>query len=308
MEGPGNNPLISLSEGMADVVEKMQPSVVRIEGGRRWPSSGIVYAEDLVLAANHAIEREEDLSVQTDSGRRARAEVIGRDNARDLALLKVESLAASASVDISDTPARVGSLALALGRPSEEGLRANFGIVSAVGSLPGRWRRGRRSRSRTPERYIQADIATYPGLAGGPLVSASGRVLGVVVTGFGRASVLAVPSDVAWSTAERLKESGSTKRGYLGIYSQPVRLPDAARLGFTQEGGLLVAGVGDDTPASRGGLIIGDILATVDNQPVEDTDDLLVILSGERVGKTIPIKVVRGGELRELSVTVGERE
>jgi S1-C subfamily serine protease len=89
--------------------------------------------------------------------------------------------------------------------------------------------------------------------------------------------------------------------------SQPVHLPDAQRTGLTQRGGLLVVGVEDGSPAGRGGLLIGDILATLDGQPVEDTEDLLVLLTGERVGQPVPVKVVRGGELQMLEVTIGER-
>jgi S1-C subfamily serine protease len=86
-----------------------------------------------------------------------------------------------------------------------------------------------------------------------------------------------------------------------------VRLPDGGRTGPTQKGGLLVVGVEDGSPADRGGLMVGDIVATLDGQPAEDTDDLLALLSGERVGRSVPVRVVRGGEPQELNVTVGER-
>jgi S1-C subfamily serine protease len=134
-----------------------------------------------------------------------------------------------------------------------------------------------------------------------------GNVLGILVSGWGRGAAYAIPADIAWRTAGTLSERGSVKRGYLGILSQPVRLPDGQRLGLTQRGGLLVVGVEDDSPAGRGGLIVGDILATLDGQPVEDTDDLLVLLAGERVGSPVAVGLVRGGELTEIEITVGER-
>jgi S1-C subfamily serine protease len=122
-----------------------------------------------------------------------------------------------------------------------------------------------------------------------------------------RGTAFAIPADLAWRVAGTLEERGSVKRGYLGILSQPVRLPDGQKLGLTQKGGLLVVGVEDGSPAGRGGLIVGDILATLDGQPVEDTDDLLVLLGSDRVGRAVPVKLVRGGELEELEITVGER-
>ncbi|MDQ3862911.1 MAG: S1C family serine protease, partial [Actinomycetota bacterium] len=157
------------------------------------------------------------------------------------------------------------------------------------------------------ERYIQTDATPYPGFSGGPLIDVRGNVLGILVSGWGRGATFAIPADIAWRTAGTLSEQGSVKRGYLGILSQPVRLPDGDRLGLAQRSGLLVVGVEEGSPAGRGGLMVGDILATLDGQPVEDTDDLLVLLAGERVGRPVPVKLVRGGELTEIEITVGER-
>jgi S1-C subfamily serine protease len=157
------------------------------------------------------------------------------------------------------------------------------------------------------ERYIQTDATPYPGFSGGPLIDARGNVLGIMTTGLARGAALAIPADLAWRVAKTLEERGSVKRGYLGILSQPVRLPDGQRLGLMQRGGLLVVGVEEGSPAGRGGLIIGDILATLDGQPIEDTEDLLVLLTGERVGREVQVEVIRGGELQTLQITVGER-
>ncbi|HJQ30358.1 MAG TPA: PDZ domain-containing protein, partial [Rubrobacter sp.] len=189
---------------------------------------------------------------------------------------------------------------LAVGSHSHgEGPRATLGVVSAVGG-PVRTRRGPRL-----ERFIQTDATPYPGFSGGPLIDARGKVLGILASGWGRGAAFAIPADIAWRTASTLHERGTIKRGYLGILSQPVRLPDGERL--SQRGGLLVVGVEDGSPAGRGGLIVGDILATLDGQPVEDTDDLLVLLAGDRVGRPVPVTLVRGGELTEIEITVGER-
>jgi S1-C subfamily serine protease len=295
------NALSALSDAIADAVEQVGPKVVRVNGRRRRPASGVVYSPDRVLTASHVLEREEDLSVGTRDGRTLPARFVGRDPSTDLAVLRAEGLDVDAATR-AEGSARIGQLVLAVASPSRsEGPRASLGVVSAVG---GPLRTGRGSRL---ERYIQTDATPYPGFSGGPLIDARGNVLGIMTAGWTRGAALAIPADVAWRVARTLESRGSVKRGYLGIMSQPVHLPDAQRTGLTQRGGLLVVGVEDGSPAGRGGLLIGDILATLDGQPVEDTEDLLVLLTGERVGQPVPVKVVRGGELQTLEVTIGER-
>ena len=293
--------LAALSDGMADAVEKIGPAVVRVNGRRRRPGSGVVYAPDTVLTASHVLEREEDLTVGVGDGRTLPARFVGRDPSSDLAVLKVEGLDIEVATP-AEGSARIGQLALAVGSPGRgEGPRASLGVVSSVGGPMRTWRGTRL------ERYIQTDATPYPGFSGGPLIDARGRVLGIMTTGLARGAALAIPAEIAWRVARTLEERGSVRRGYLGILSQPVRLPDGQRLGLTQRGGLLVVGVEDGSPAGRGGIIIGDILATLDGQPVEDTEDLLVLLTDERIGREAQIQVVRGGELQTLQVTVGER-
>ena len=294
--------LAALSDGMADAVERVATSVVRVNGRRRRSGSGVVFAQNKVLTASHVLEREEDLSVETADGRTLTARFAGRDPSTDLAVLNVEGLDIEPAMP-AEGEARVGQISLAVGSHSRgEGPRATLGVVSTVGG-PVRTRRGPRL-----ERYIQTDATPYPGFSGGPLIDVRGNVLGILVSGWGRGAAFAIPADLAWRTAGTLSERGSVKRGYLGILSQPVRLPDGQRLGLTQRGGLLVVGVEDGSPAGRGGLIVGDILATLDGQPVEDTDDLLVLLAGDRVGSSVPLGLVRGGELAEIEITVGERD
>ena len=297
-----NSDLLSaLSDGIADAVEQIGPKVVRVNGRRRRSGSGVVYAPNMVLTASHVLEREEDLTVGTHDGRTLPARLVGRDPSTDLAVLRVEDLNADAAIP-AEGDARIGQLALAVGSPSRgEGPRASLGVVSSVGGPLRTWRGPRL------ERYIQTDATAYPGFSGGPLIDARENVLGIMTAGWARGAAFAIPADIAWRVAKTLESRGSIKRGYLGILSQPVRLPDGQRMGLTQRGGLLVVGVEDGSPAGQGGLLIGDILATLDGQPVEDTDDLVVLLTGERVGETVPVKVVRGGELQTLQITIGER-
>ena len=293
--------LAALSDGLAEAVEKVGASVVRVHGRRRRSGSGVVYEPGLVLTASHVVEREEDLSVETGEGRKLPAQFLGRDPSMDLAVLRVEGLEAEA-VTFADAEPRIGHLALAVGsRGRGDSVRATLGVVSSVGGPMRTWRGGR------IERYIQADVTPYPGFSGGPLIGVQGEVLGILTSGFGRGAAFAIPAGLARRVADSLAERGSVRRGYLGILSQPVHLPDGGQTGLTQRGGLLVVGVEDGSPAGNGGLIVGDILATLDGQPVEDTDDLLALLTGDRVGRSVPVGVVRGGELTTLDVSVGER-
>ena len=295
------NLLGALSDALAATVENVGASVVRVNGGRRRSASGVAYAPDMVLTASHALEGEEDLSVTAHDGSTFQARLVGRDHSTDLALLAVESLQAETVLPAEGEP-RVGQLALAVGSsPRGVGTKVSLGVVSATGGpmRVGRWAR--------IERFIQTDATSYRGLSGGPLVDARGNVLGILTSGWSRNATLAVPADTAWRVAKALESRGSVKRGYLGILSQPVLLPEAQKFGLSQNSGLLVAGVEQDSPAGRGGLLIGDILAALDGQTVEDTDDLLALLTGEKVGQGIQLKVIRGGELKDLDITVGER-
>jgi len=292
--------LSALSDGMADTVERNGSKVVRVNGRRRRSASGVVYVPEMVLTASHALERDEDLSVETHDGRTLEARLVGRDPASDLAVLKVEGLGLDAAKLAEEASPRVGQVALAVGR-SGDNVRATFGIVSAIG---GPLRTG---RGATLERYIQTDAMAYPGFSGGALVDAEGAVIGVMTSGLARGVTIAVPTGIAQRVAQALEGQGYVKRGYLGILSQPVRLPAAQRLGVEGGGGLLVVGVEEDTPAGRAGMLLGDIVVALDGQPVADTENLQVLLTGKRVGTSVPVQVVRGGELKTLDVAVSQR-
>jgi serine protease DegQ len=286
--------LMGLSEALAAAVESAAAKVVMVDSRRRRAASGIVYGEDLVLVADHALEREEDITLGTPDGRKLPAEVVGRNPAADLALLRAGELGLEAARP-SEEPARIGQLALAIGRPASDGVRARLGIISATGESL------RTGRGRRLERYLGADTAPFPGLSGGPLVDASGAVLGVVVAGF-RGVSIAVPAGVAWRVASGLAAGeGAAGRGYLGILSQPVYLPE-----LRQRGGLLVVGVEEGSTAARSGLVVGDILLTFDGSPLRDTDDLQGLMFG-RAGSEASVELLRGGERQTVRVAIGER-
>ena len=296
------NPLTALSDSLAQAVAKAGASTVLVNARRRMPASGIAYAADLILTADHVVERDEEIGVLLPDNSQGAATVAGRDPGSDLALLRLEK-AAAVPASLAPGEARVGQLALALGRPSGEGIEASLGVISAQG---GPLRSG---RGGLLEKYLRTDTIPFPGFSGGPLVDAGGLVLGLNTSGLAHGAALTIPAGLAWSVAETLAKHGHVRRGFLGVRSQPVALPPAQRqaLGREQESGLLLVSVEPGSPAEQGGLMVGDILVAVAGQPVADPDALLVSLSGAVVGQPTPVEVLRGGQPQTLTVTVGER-
>lgn len=290
----------AISNQMADAVAKAGAALVQVRGRARGPASGIVHGADMVITADHVLEREDDLSVRTPDGRELPAQLVGRDHASDLALLRVADLGV-APATLVETPARVGQIVLAVGRPGNDGPMASLGIVSAVGG-PLRSRRGA-----VLEQFIQTDAIPYPGFSGGALIDASGAVVGVLTTGLAGGVALGVPAALARRIVESLASGGSVARGFLGISSQPVEIPAAQRAGLAQERGLLVVRVEQNSPAAQGGLMVGDLLTAFDGQALADTDELQALLGGERVGKAVPVQLLRGGAITTVEITVGQR-
>jgi S1-C subfamily serine protease len=293
-EPPMTSPdLLSVLSGqMADAVERIRPALVTVNGRPRQPASGIVFAPNMILTADHVVEREDDLTIRTDDGRSLTAQFVGRDPVSDLAVLRVAELGIDPAVQSGDA-ARVGQLTLAIGRPSAGGPMASLGIISAVGG-PVRTQRG------MVDQVIQTDATPYPGFSGGPLIDASGAVIGLLTTGLVGGAALALPAGMAWRIGTTLAQQGHVKRGFLGVSSQPVALPDGQK-------GLLIVRVERGSPSERAGLLIGDVLIGLDGQTVADTDDLQALLTGERVGRAVPAIIVRGGSQQTLSLTIGQR-
>jgi S1-C subfamily serine protease len=289
----------AISNQMADAVARAGASMVQVRGRARGPASGIVVAPDTILTADHVLERDDELGVVTPDERALPAQLLGRDHASDLALLRVAGLGMDPAAFAAGPP-RVGQLVLAVGRPGASP-SASFGIVSAVGG-PLRGRRGA-----LLEQFVQTDAIPYPGFSGGALVDADGAVAAVLTTGLARGVALGVPATLARRIADALGNTGYVKRGFLGISSQPVELPEGQRAGLSQERGLLIVRVEPGSPAAQSGLLLGDVLISFDGQPLTDTDELQAMLAGERVGKALPVQVLRGGGLVTVQVTVGQR-
>ena len=296
------NALTDFSNGLTAAVEKAGASTLLVDARKRYPASGIAFAENLILTADHVVTREEDIKVRLPDGRSLAATVAGRDPGSDLAVLRLAEntlVPAQISEDV-----KVGQLVLALGRPGSEGMQASWGIVTSINGPTRTFRGG------MLDEFIRTETTPYPGFSGGPLINTEGQVLGLNTSGLTRGSSLTIPVKVAWRVAEALSTHGSVKRGYLGVRTQPVQISEAARksLQGEQEHGLLVLWLEEDGPAQGGGLLVGDILVAVSGQPVGDPDDLFAALGSESVGTSIRVDVLRGGKPETLQVTVGERK
>lgn len=296
------NIFTELSEAMADAAERAGKSTVLVDARRRIPASGIAIAKDLILTADHVVERDEDIRVILGDGTETTARLAGRDPGTDLAVLKLDS-ASAVPAEVAKSPARVGQFVLAIGRPSKNGIESSFGTVNTIGGPV------RTGRGGMLEKYIKTDVVSYPGFSGGPLINGEGQVYGINTSGFRSGGAITIPADVAWKIAETLSKHGKIKRGYLGIRSQTVNIPAEAQseLKRGQETGLLIVGLETESPAGKGGIMVGDILVGVAGQPIEHHDELFARLSGDVVGKSVPMDVLRGGKLQVVNVVIGER-
>jgi S1-C subfamily serine protease len=296
-----NNLGLAISEAAADAVERAGRLTVTVDARKRHPASGIAFDTDLILTADHVIEREEHIRVVLPDGQEHEAVLVGRDRGSDLALLRVEN-ARLAPARAAEQPPRVGNLVLAVGRPVGHSVQASFGVINAIGGAI------RTRRGMGVESYIAADATPYPGFSGGPLVNFAGSVFGINTSGLVQGMSLAIPFSLALSSAESISKHGRVRRGYLGIRSQTVDLPPQAResLGRQQETGLLIIGVEAAGPSAQA-LMVGDILVGAGGKPVADHEDLMTALSSETVGRPVALEILRGGSLTRADVTVAER-
>lgn len=282
----------NISDELAQTVEDASPGLVRVDGRKRLSATGFAWDEQHLVTASHVVRKDEGVTVGLPNGETVPAAVVGRDNSTDIAVLRVEG-GLTALPRAEDDTLRVGHLVLALGRPGNQ-VQATLGIVSALG--------GRRM-----EGIIMTDVVMYPGFSGGPLVDAAGLVQGMNTSGFNRGASITIGNRALRNVVDTLVQHGRMRQGFLGIGAQPVQLPEDIAAELNQEHGLMIASIEKDSPASNAQLFQGDIIVMLDNEPTPHLDALLMLLTGDRVGQSVPVKVVRGGQLTDTSITIGER-
>ena len=297
-----DNALVALSNELAAAVERARRSVVTVHARPRLASSGVHWRQGVIVTAEHTVKHDEEITIGMPDGSSVAATLAGRDPGTDIAVLKADNLL-NPVVDFSDTPVQTGNLILAVGRAPDSGVNATMGVISAVSGSWCTWRGG------MLDQYIRLDVTLYPGSSGGVVINTQGEALGIATSGLSRLAGLAVPASTVNRVVDELLAKGHISRGYLGLGLQPIALPAdlSKKLKLPNSAGVIVLSVEPDGPADRAGLMIGDILVSLNGKPVKDTDDVQSVLEPGFVGKPVAAALVRGGALAEASITIGER-
>ena len=294
------NPLVALSDSIAKLVERAATSIVSLDGGSRWHSSGIHWRPGIIVTAEEVLERDENIKLTLPGGQTIDASLVGRDPSTDVAVLRFQPdglpTAATATASL-----RAGEAVFALG--SREGTAlAAFGIVALAG---GAWRS---SRGGTIDNFIRLDLALNPVAEGGALIDVQGRVLGMTVLG-PRRRALAIPTSTIERAVDQLLARGHVFRGYLGAGLRHLKgeLQQASPPTSSTGRGVLVIDVDPDGPSKRAGLFVGDIIISWSGKPIDRVRDVMHLLGPESVGTSVDLGLIRGGVLATLQVIIGER-
>jgi serine protease Do len=297
------NALVNLSNDLASVVQAVNPHVVSVKARRHYPSSGLRWGTDVVVTADHTLHRDEDIAVTMADGKTVGAKLVGRDPGTDLAVLKIEASHSSGTEPGRANAVQAGELALVVGRSPGSGVNASLGIISAISGPWRTWRGGQL------DAYVRLDAKLFPQSSGGAVVNVRGEIVGIATSALSRIAGLAIPVSTVKRVTEKLLEKGFVPRGYLGIGVQPVPFSDDLRqkLSISNKSGLIVLTVEPTGPADKAGVLIGDVLVGIGEVAIEQTDDLQAYSDSGVIGKAVSIKFIRGGGLKESTLTVGER-
>jgi S1-C subfamily serine protease len=292
--------LLELSAAVAATAARAAEGVVRVEGRRR-AGSGVVWSDGVVVTAAHSVDAEDEVEVGLPSGETVRGEVGARDPGTDLAAVRLARPVGLAAPAWRDEVPAAGELALTVSRPGRSP-RIGLALVARVSA--GEWRAPGGGKL---DRFVELDAGLHPGFSGGLVVDLAGRAIGLASAGIVRATALAVPPATLRRVLGSLLAHGAVRRGYLGVATVPVRLPSALRAAAGQEGGLLVSGVDEGGPAARAGVSLGDVLLALDGHALAHPAELVPLLDEERIGATVPVRLLRGGAPVDVALALGAR-
>lgn len=295
--------LIELSNALAQATDLASATAVAVHTETRGSSSGAIWRPGVIVTADHALRRDEEIHVTLPDGRVVPANLAGRDPSTDLAVLKCAE-ATTAITEVGDAAGiKPGSLTLVVGRTRASGPVAALGVVSLVAAERKTW------TGTVLAPYIRLDVALQPTASGAAVVDAHGRVFGIATPRFARFGAIAVPASTVNAVVDTLLQKGRIPRGYLGVGLQPVRLPEALHLALhrQEKTAAIVLEVEPESPADKAGLVIGDIIVSIAGQPVARLEDIHSQLQGGAIGKSLALGFVRGGALQQTTVVVRER-
>jgi len=302
-ETQGTQLLQSFSDAVTELAESVSPSVVNVNAGRRG-GTGMVWSSDgLIVTANHVVGHSAAPTVALSDGKELEAKVVGRDPYTDIALLKIDTPGLTPVKVGSADGIKVGQFVLALANASGKKTSATSGIITGHRrSMRGFW-------GIMIEDAVVSDAKLNPGYSGGPLVDASGNLLGMNVAYFAGRGI-AVSADYLKETIEKISRDGKVKKGFLGVVVEPVELPEelARSAGVGQDDGLLVRSVEVGSPAKAAGVALGDIILRLGDAQATDEYELHRALSEDVVGKTVALRILRAEKVADLRVTPKEAE
>jgi len=295
--------LETISNEFSAAAERAGGSVVAVHARRWMPTSGIEWKKGVIVTADHGVRRDEDIKVSLAGGKVVTAKLAGRDPSTDLAVLRVGEGTSGEPKFGDSTSLKLGHLVLALGRTRRGDLVASSGII---GGISGEWKSWRGGQL---DQHIRLDLALYPGFSGGPLVNAKGEVVGVNTRGLSRGRAVTVPVATVDRVVNQLLEKGHISRPYLGIAMQPVALPDNVRSQLPAEArmGLVIMHVESGGPAEKAGVLLGDVVVEVAGKLVEDVGAIQDLISTAKVGDTVAARLLRAGQIKAVSITLGEK-
>jgi S1-C subfamily serine protease len=257
-----------------------------------------LWRADLLVASEQALPPRDEFDVVLPGGPAAKATVVGRDAGTNIALLKLaQAVAFSAPPQSAPT---LGAVALAIGADGAGGATARLGIVNEAGP---EWISSRGGRV---DRRIVLDLRLSRGEEGGPVVDATGALLGISTLG-PRRQVLVIPLSTIERIIPLLQNDGRVARGWLGVAVQPVTVPDALQEKIGQAHGFMVMSAVDDAPAAKAGVLPGDIVVAIDGEPIRRYRKFAARLGPESIGRTTELSVIRGGVVVSLKATITAR-
>ena len=295
--------LMELSNALAQATETSAAFAVAVHSEARGSASGVIWRTGVIVTAEHALRRDEDVHVTLPDGRVVPATLKGRDPSTDLAVLECPDAGSAIAKAGDASRLRPGSLTLVVGRTRVSGPVATLGVVSLLTAERRTWS----GASLSP--YIRLDLSLQPSASGGAVVDASGQIVGIATPRFARFGTVAIPAAMVTTVVDTLLLKGRIPRGYLGVGLQPIRLPEALRqsLQRQEKTAAIILEVEPDGPGHTAGLLMGDILLEIAGAPVAHLENIQAQLHGENIGKSVPLKIARGGAIQQLTLLVGER-